>query len=90
MCPLEKIDQLQEQRESRMRQVSSNLGSAAGLNGVPRPGLGAAWLLSDRKGAAAQRSGRRDALLLQFLGTRAGRRASAAHAQCTVGVARNG
>lgn len=51
-------------------------GSAAGLR--------AARLLSDRRGVAAPRTGRRDAPLLLILGPRAERRSSAAHAQCTV------
>lgn len=34
-CPLEKIDQLQEQRWSQMRQVNSNQEVLLGLMGLP-------------------------------------------------------
>lgn len=70
--PLEKTDQPQEQRGSQMGRANSNLGSAAGLNGVARPGLGVAWALIDRRAVAAPRTRRRDAPLLLHLGPPAG------------------
>lgn len=58
--------------------------NCAALNRVARPGLRAAWALRDR-GVAAPRTRRRDAPILLHLDPLAGRRTSAAHAQCAVG-----